>query len=83
VITDQLNCNDEYLGTDFAAMGRDDDVIVFVSGEKVSPRNLESMLNEAPMVKAAIAYEENRFYLAVIIEPTHITVVLVVRYISR
>ncbi|KAH7305896.1 hypothetical protein B0I35DRAFT_483651 [Stachybotrys elegans] len=68
-IADQLIRNDEYPATDFAAVGRDDDVIVLATGEKASPQILENMLTEAPMVKAAIAFGENQFNLGVIVEP--------------
>lgn len=60
-------------------MGRDDDIVVLVTGEKISPQILEIILNEAPMMKAAIAYGENWSYLGIIFELTRTTAVLVVR----
>ncbi|KAK3394801.1 gluconate kinase [Podospora didyma] len=68
-IADQLIRNEEYPETDFAAVGRDDDVIVLATGEKADPLILETMLNDAPIVKSAIAFGENQFNLGVIIEP--------------
>jgi nucleoside-diphosphate-sugar epimerase len=69
-IADQLIRNEEYPETDFAAVGRDDDVIVLATGEKVNPLILETMLSEAPMAKSAIAFGENQFNIGVIVEPT-------------
>ncbi|GKT46887.1 adenylate-forming reductase Nps11 [Colletotrichum spaethianum] len=68
-IADQLVRNEQYPETDFAAVGRDDDVIVLATGEKVNPLILETTLSEAPMVKCAIAFGENQFNLGVIVEP--------------
>lgn len=68
-ISDQLIRNEQYPETDFAAVGRDDDVIVLATGEKANPLILETKLTEAPMVKAAIAFGENQFNLGVIVEP--------------
>ncbi|KAI9152366.1 Non-canonical non-ribosomal peptide synthetase ascB [Paramyrothecium foliicola] len=68
-IADQLIRNENYPETDFAAIGRDDDVIVLANGEKTNPILLETMLSELPAVKCAVAFGENRFNLGVIIEP--------------
>jgi nucleoside-diphosphate-sugar epimerase/aryl carrier-like protein len=68
-ISDQLIRNEQYPDTDFAAVGRDDDVIVLATGEKANPLILETMLTEAPMIKAAIAFGENQFNIGVIVEP--------------
>ncbi|KAK7430456.1 hypothetical protein QQZ08_002975 [Neonectria magnoliae] len=68
-IADQLIRNEQYPETDFAAIGRDDDVIVLATGEKADPLILETMLSDAPLVKSAIAFGENRFNLGVIVEP--------------
>ncbi|KAI0012724.1 hypothetical protein F4779DRAFT_530213 [Xylariaceae sp. FL0662B] len=59
----------EMAGRDFRAMGRKDDLIVLATGEKVLPRILESMLEESPLVKTAIAFGEEQFELGVIVEP--------------
>ncbi|KAF6788140.1 gluconate kinase [Colletotrichum sojae] len=68
-IADQLVRNERYPETDFAAVGRDDDVIVLATGEKANPLILETMLSEAPMIRFAIAFGENQFNLGVIVEP--------------
>ncbi|KAF7554687.1 hypothetical protein G7Z17_g2694 [Cylindrodendrum hubeiense] len=70
-IADQLIRNEQYPDTDFAAIGRDDDVIVLATGEKADPLILETMLTEAPLVKSATAFGENRFNLGVIVEPAN------------
>lgn len=68
-IADQLVRNEKLPETDFAAVGRDDDIIVLATGEKADPLILESMLADAPMVKSAVAFGDNRFNLGVIVEP--------------
>ncbi|TLD33420.1 hypothetical protein PspLS_00308 [Pyricularia sp. CBS 133598] len=68
-IADQLVRSERHPDTDFAAVGRDDDIIVLATGEKADPLILESMLNDAPAVKAAVAFGNNRFHLGVIVEP--------------
>ncbi|KXX82807.1 L-aminoadipate-semialdehyde dehydrogenase large subunit [Madurella mycetomatis] len=68
-IPDQLIRNEQYPETDFAAVGRADDIIVLATGEKANPLILETMLSEAPLIKSAIAFGENQFHLGVIIEP--------------
>ena len=68
-ISDQLIRNENFPNSDFAPVGRDDDIIVLATGEKANPAILETMLSEAPGVKSAIAFGENRFNLGVIIEP--------------
>ncbi|KAH6896732.1 hypothetical protein B0T10DRAFT_602160 [Thelonectria olida] len=70
-IADQLIRNEQFPNTDFAAVGRDDDVIVLATGEKADPLILETMLSEAPLVKSATAFGENRFNLGVIVEPAN------------
>lgn len=58
---------------DFAAVGRKDSVIVLATGEKVQPTTLETMLNDHPLVMAAIAFGEGRFQLGIIVQPSHTT----------
>lgn len=68
-IADQLIRNDDFPETDFAAVGRDDDIIILATGEKANPLILETMLTESPLCKVAIAFGENQFNLGVIVEP--------------
>lgn len=70
-IADQLIRNDEYPDTDFAAVGRDDDVIVMATGEKVNPLLLETELTQSGMVKSAIVFGVDRFEIGLIVEPIH------------
>ncbi|CAN8103575.1 unnamed protein product [Discula destructiva] len=69
-IADQLIRNEEYPETDFAAVGRDDDIIVLATGEKADPLILVTLLSDAPAVKSAVVFGDNRFNLGVIVEPT-------------
>ncbi|KAK4200400.1 L-aminoadipate-semialdehyde dehydrogenase large subunit, partial [Triangularia verruculosa] len=68
-IPDQLMRNERYPETDFAAVGRDDDVIVLATGEKANPVALETELGEFPGIKSAVVFGENQFHVGVIIEP--------------
>ncbi|PYH92915.1 acetyl-CoA synthetase-like protein [Aspergillus ellipticus CBS 707.79] len=67
-VADQLIRNENHPETDFAAVGRDDDVIVLATGEKVNPVVLETMLGDCGLVKGAVAFGENRFEIGVIVE---------------
>lgn len=69
-IADQLIRSETFPETDFAAIGRDDDVVVLANGEKVNPLLLETALTESGLVKSAIAFGENQFEIGVIVEPT-------------
>ncbi|KAK4172027.1 L-aminoadipate-semialdehyde dehydrogenase large subunit [Triangularia setosa] len=68
-IPDQLVKNERYPETDFAAVGREDDVIVLATGEKANPVALETELGEYPGIKSAVVFGENQFHIGVIIEP--------------
>lgn len=56
------------------AVGRRDDLIVLATGEKVLPRILERILEESPLVKTAVAFDEGQFELGVIVEPSMVYV---------
>ncbi|KAF7507856.1 hypothetical protein GJ744_010020 [Endocarpon pusillum] len=68
-LQDRLLSSPENPKTDFKAVGRNDDLIVLITGEKVLPRILESMLSESELVKAAVAFGDGQFELGVIVEP--------------
>ena len=68
-VQDRLICNPEHPDTDFAAIGRQDDVITLANGEKVTPYLLEDSLSGLELVKAAIVFGDNRFEIGVIVEP--------------
>ena len=69
VLQDNLESSPANPTTDFRATGRNDDLIVLATGEKVIPRILESMLSESPLVKAAIVFGDGQFEIGVIVEP--------------
>ena len=69
VVHDELVSNPQHLRSDFSAIGRNDDMIILATGEKVIPIFLESSLSESKDIKAAIAFGDGRFELAVIVEP--------------
>lgn len=68
-LQDRLINSPEHPKTDFKAVGRNDDLIVLVTGEKVLPRILESLLSESQLVKAAVVFGDGQFELGVIVEP--------------
>jgi thioester reductase-like protein len=68
-VQDQLTCSPDNPDSDFNAIGRNDDLIVLASGEKVVPKVLEVLLSESEHCKVAIAFGQNQFELGVLIEP--------------
>jgi len=69
VLQDRLLTSERLPGREFRAIGRTDDMIVLVTGEKVQPHILESVLRESPLVKDAVAFGNGQFELGVIVEP--------------
>lgn len=69
-IQDELITNPRNPMIDFNAVGRNDDLIVLATGEKVLPRILESSLSESELVTAAVAFGEGQFELGVIVQPS-------------
>lgn len=69
VVQDELVSNPQHPDSDFSAIGRNDDMIVLATGEKVVPHVLESSLSEARDIKAVIAFGDGQFELGVIVEP--------------
>ena len=51
--------------------GRDDDIIVFLNGEKLNPVTIEGTLRAHPQVSAALVVGAGRMQPAVIIEPSN------------
>ena len=68
-IQDELVSNPQHPHSDFGAIGRNDDMIVLATGEKVIPHVLESSLSESEAIKGAIAFGDGQFELGVLIEP--------------
>jgi len=50
-------------------VGRTDDVIVFLNGEKLNPLSIEAAVETHPMVKGVVVVGAKRFQPAMIIEP--------------
>ena len=68
-VQDQLICNPNNPDTEFNTIGRNDDLIVLATGEKVVPNVLEVLLSESEYCKVAIAFGQNQFELGILIEP--------------
>lgn len=49
-------------------IGRSDDIIVFSNGEKINPVDMESHLQNSPLVKGALIVGQGQFHSAAIIE---------------
>ncbi|KAI9688877.1 MAG: putative NRPS-like protein biosynthetic cluster [Bathelium mastoideum] len=58
-------------GSDYNAIGRNDDLIVLATGEKVLPNKLESMVAESELCRGVLAIGEGQFQLGLLIEPTY------------
>jgi len=69
VVQDELISDPLHPRSDFSAIGRNDDMIVLATGEKVIPHVLEPSLSESKDIKAAIAFGDGQFELGVIVEP--------------
>lgn len=69
-LQDQLICNPRNPSSDFSAIGRNDDLIVLATGEKITPRILETMLFESELVTTAIAFGDGQFEPGVVIQPS-------------
>jgi Male sterility protein/Phosphopantetheine attachment site len=69
-LQDQLITRPEKPGVEFQILGRDDDLIVLATGEKVLPQTLESLLTARSDVKAAVAFGEGELELGVVVEPS-------------
>ena len=69
ILQDRLVTSERHPGKHFRAVGRNDDLVVLSTGEKVLPAIMETLLCESPLVKAACVFGEARFELGVIVEP--------------
>ncbi|KAI0391361.1 hypothetical protein F5Y17DRAFT_468272 [Xylariaceae sp. FL0594] len=49
--------------------GRADDIIVFSTGEKLNPNDMEAIINSNPLVKSALIAGLGRFQTSLIVEP--------------
>ncbi|KAF2173929.1 hypothetical protein M409DRAFT_16197 [Zasmidium cellare ATCC 36951] len=68
-VQDNLVASPEYPKTDFNSLGRNDDLIVLATGEKVLPNILETAVSESEHCKAAIAIGQSQFQIGLLVEP--------------
>ncbi|KAI7215766.1 acetyl-CoA synthetase-like protein [Hortaea werneckii] len=54
----------------FTHVGRTDDIIVFLNGEKTNPTSFENQMAEHPRVQAALIVGQQRQEAALLVEPT-------------
>jgi acyl-CoA synthetase (AMP-forming)/AMP-acid ligase II/nucleoside-diphosphate-sugar epimerase len=71
-IQDNLISNPHHPTTDFNAIGRNDDLIVLSSGEKVLPNLMENFITESKLVKVAIVFGQNQFQVGLLIQPSSV-----------
>ena len=69
VVQDELVSSPQHPYSDFNAIGRNDDMIVLATGEKVIPHVLESCLSESKDITDVIAFGDGQFELGIIVEP--------------
>jgi acyl-CoA synthetase (AMP-forming)/AMP-acid ligase II/nucleoside-diphosphate-sugar epimerase/acyl carrier protein len=68
ILQDRLLMNPARPGEDFEVLGRNDDLLVLATGEKVQPQILELTLASRADVKAALAFGEGQFEVGVVVE---------------
>ena len=68
-LQDLLIRNPESSQLDYTTVGRNDDLIVLATGEKVAPVILETLLIESDLVKSAVAFGQGQVEIGVIVEP--------------
>ena len=68
-LQDELERNPRHPDSEVRILGRNDDLIVLATGEKVLPRMLESHLMRSDLIRTAVAFGDGRFELGVLIEP--------------
>ena len=69
VIQDLLRCRAGSTHTEVAILGRNDDLLVLSTGEKVLPNQFESILSRQAGVKTAVVFGQDREEIGVLIEP--------------
>jgi nucleoside-diphosphate-sugar epimerase len=68
-LQDRLEVNPLCPDGEVAILGRNDDLIVLATGEKVLPFLIERSLEAHPMIKRAVAFGNGQFEIGVIVEP--------------
>ncbi|KAF2004768.1 acetyl-CoA synthetase-like protein [Amniculicola lignicola CBS 123094] len=69
-VQDNLVSNPNHPETDFNAIGRNDDLIVLSTGEKVLPNMMENFITESKLVKLAMVFGQNQFQVGLLVQPT-------------
>lgn len=67
-VQDSLVASPDHPKTDFNSLGRNDDLIVLATGEKVLPNILETAVSESEHCKAAIAIGQSQFQIGLLVE---------------
>ena len=68
-LQDRLEVNPLKPETEVAILGRNDDLIVLATGEKVLPFLLEQSLETHPLIKQAVVFGNGQFEVGVLVEP--------------
>ena len=68
-LQDRLQYNPERPRSEVRILGRNDDLIVLATGEKVLPHTLEQSLEQDPLVRRAVAFGAGQSEIGVLIEP--------------
>lgn len=68
-LQDRLERNPKRPDSEVKVLGRNDDVIVLATGEKVSPHLFERILEANPEIRRAIMFGNGQFECGVLIEP--------------
>lgn len=53
----------------FLSVGRADDVIILVSGEKTVPAPMESIIGSSPLVQGVVMFGRERNQVGILLEP--------------
>ena len=68
-LQDRLEVNPLKPDLEVRILGRNDDVIVLATGEKVSPHVLEHNLEQHPLVRRAVVFGDGQFETGLLVEP--------------
>jgi acyl-CoA synthetase (AMP-forming)/AMP-acid ligase II len=68
-LQDSLEVNPLKPGAEVKILGRNDDLLVLATGEKVSPSAMENLMEQEPLIKRAILFGTGRFEVGMLIEP--------------
>lgn len=69
-LQDHLHANPLRPESEVKILGRNDDLIVLATGEKVRPFPVENALEQHPLVRRAVVFGNGQFEIGVLVEPT-------------